>query len=140
MLRRRKNTFVFLYRLLRPHKEDFETAGLSAKDPFSTVSVNDHVTYGSRGYASSYISCSKSPEAVEDFASKSITHPQTIVKIQIDPDDPSIEIIDLTDRWTLDEHVYVESGRNFARKFDEVLIKGHIPPECISVLPIEDLF
>lgn len=66
MLQRRKNTFVFLYRLLRPHKEDFETAGLSAKDPFSTVSVNDHVAYGSRGYASSYISCSKSPEAVKD--------------------------------------------------------------------------
>lgn len=116
------------------------TDGLSAKDINSTVSVNDHVTNGSRGPPSKYISCSKSEEAIMDFASKSITQPQTIVKIQIDPNDPSIEIIDLTDRWTLDEHVYVESGRNFARKFDEVLIKGHIPPECISVLPIEDLF
>lgn len=137
MLQRRKNTFVFLYRLLRPHKEDFETAGLSAKDSFSTVSVNDHVTYGSRGYASSYISCSKSPEGVEDFATKSITHPQTIVKIQIDPYDPSIEIIDLTDPWTLDELVYDERGRNFARRFEEVLIEGYNPPECISIFSIK---
>lgn len=132
---------LVLYRLLRPEEEkNFMTDGLSAKDVNSTVSVNDHVTNGSRGPPSKYISCSKSEEAIMDFASKSITQPQTIVKIQIDPDDPSIEIIDLTDRWTLDKHVYVESGRNFARKFDEVLIKGHIPPECISVLPIEDLF
>lgn len=132
---------LVLYRLLRPEEEEnFKTDGLSAKDINSTVSVNDHVTNGSRGPPSKYISCSKSEEAIMDFASKSITQPQTIVKIQIDPDDPSIEIIDLTDRGTLDEHVYVESGRNFARKFDEVLIKGHIPPECISVLPIEDLF
>lgn len=116
------------------------TDGLSAKDVNSTVSVNDHVTNGSRGPPSKYISCSKSEEAIMDFASKSITQPQTIVKIQIDPDDPSIEIIDLTDPWTLDELVCDESGRNFARKFDEVLIEGHIPPECISVLSIEDWF
>lgn len=131
---------LYLYRLLRPDEEDFETEGLSAKDPYSSVSVNDHVTNGSRGPASSYISCCKSPKAVENFAYKSITCPQTIVKIEIDLNDPSIEIIDLTDPWTLDEYVYDESGKNYARKFEEVLIKGYIPPEYISIFPIEDWF
>lgn len=113
------------------------TDGLSAKDVNSTVSVNDHVTNGSRGPPSKYISCSKSEEAIMDFASKSITQPQTIVKIQIDPYDPSIEIIDLTDQWTLDELVYDERGRNFARRFEEVLIEGYNPPECISIFSIK---
>lgn len=102
------------------------------------MSVNDHVTNGSRGPASRYISCCKSQKAVDGFAFKSLTCPQTIVEIEIDLNDPSIEIIDLTDPWTLEELVYYETGRNYARKFKEVLIEGFIPPECISIFSIED--
>lgn len=129
---------VCLYRLLRPEEEDFATDGLSAKDPNSTVNVNDHVTNGSRGPASSFISCCKSLEAVQNFASKIAIHPQIIVKIKIDENSLGVNVIDLTDPEVLAEHVYDDKGKNFAKYFEEVLIEGWIPPECISIVSIED--
>lgn len=127
---------MILYRLLRADENPL--AGLQAKNPNSNVSVDDHVTNGSNLYAnpSRYISCCKSLEAVRRFAN----YQQPIVKIELDGNNPtihSLRIIDLTDLATLNRHIPMsnERGRNFANAFQEVLIEGYIPPECISVVP-----
>lgn len=120
-----------LYRLLR--FDENPSDGLQAKDPNSSVCVEDHVTNGSSYDAkpSKYISCSKSLEAVSRFAK----YQQPIVKIEL-PTKHSLRIIDLTDLATLKMHIPMsnEKGRNFANAFQEVLIEGYIPPECISVV------
>lgn len=121
---------MILYRLLHP--DENPAIGLRARDPASTVSVNDHVTYGSRGSASRYISCSRSLEAARRFAGQ-----QQIVRIEIHGNNPNIkQIIDLTDPATLNMYIPVhnQNGRNFANAFQEVLIEGFIPPGCISVV------
>ncbi|XP_061173720.1 uncharacterized protein LOC133182888 [Saccostrea echinata] len=128
---------VILYRLLRPDEDPSE--GLSAKDPFSDVSVEDHVTYGSGGSESRFISCCKSYSAIERFVAKTWTSPIRIVEIDIDEDDPDIiEIIDLTDPETLDEYFEEDNwkGRNYASWAEEVLIVGTISPDCITELEL----
>lgn len=82
--------------------------------------------------ASRYISCSRSLEAVRRFAGQQ----QQIVRIEIHGNNPNIQqIIDLTDPATFNMLIHNQTGRNFANAFQEVLIEGFIPPECISVVP-----
>ncbi|XP_062598051.1 uncharacterized protein LOC134259489, partial [Saccostrea cucullata] len=118
--------------LLRPNEDP--SRGLSAKDPSSDVTVEEHVTHGSRGPASRFISCCKSYSAIERFVANTWTYPVRIVQIDIDELDPGIiEIIDLTDPKIVDVYFNKdnERGRNFASWAEEVLVVGRIPPECI---------
>lgn len=126
---------MILYRLLR--SDENPLAWLRAKDPSSSVFVEYHLTHGSslNAIPSWYISCCKSLEAVRRFAGCQ----QPIVKTELNGNNPtvhSLRIIDLTDLATLNQHIPSsnERGRNFANAFQEVLIEGFIPPECISQL------
>lgn len=122
-----------LYRLLRADEDPAE--GLTAKNPNSDVNVNSHVLNGSYGPGSRYISCSKTLERINEFASRSITFPRRIVRIEINENDPDIKrIIDLTNFYELSQHVFTQQGINFARKFDEVLVEGRIRAECITFI------
>ncbi|XP_061173722.1 uncharacterized protein LOC133182889 [Saccostrea echinata] len=122
---------VVLYRLLRPNEDP--SRGLYAKNPSSDVSVEDHVTDGSRGRGSRFISCCKSYSAIERFVARTWTSPVRIVQIEIDKDDSDIiEVIDLTVPETFEEDNW--KGRNFASWAEEVLVVGKISPECITEL------
>lgn len=107
--------------------------GLTAKDPNSDVTVDFHVSYGSNGSDSRYISCSKTLEGITEFASHSITFPRRIVRIELNENDQDINIIDLTNYYERIQHVFTQRGINFARKFDEVLVEGRIRAECITL-------
>lgn len=122
-----------LYRLLRPDEDPAK--GLKAKAPNSDVTIDSHVSHGTYGPGSRYISCSKTLEGINEFASKSTTISKRIVMLKIDENDPEINrIIDLTNFHELCQHVFTERGRNFARKFDEVLVEGRIRAECITLI------
>ena len=126
-----------MYRLLHPTENP--KLGLRAKDPKADVTVEEHVTNGSDGRDSQYISCSKSLDAIKEFASKSRNHPGRIVKIDTDEGYPEIKkIIDLTDRNTLNKEISMDNdkGRNFASYYKEVLIVGKIPKRCITLAAI----
>ncbi|XP_062594970.1 uncharacterized protein LOC134259490 [Saccostrea cucullata] len=126
---------VVLYRLLRPGEDP--SVGLYPKDPLSHVTVEDHVTYGSGGSESRFISCCKSESAIQRFVAKTWASSIRIVQIDIDEGDPEIiEIIDLTDPETVDAYFQKdnEKGRNFASWAEEVLVVGKIRPECITEL------
>ena len=121
------------------HPDENPALGLSAKDPGADVTVEEHVTNGSYGRDSQYISCSKSLDAILELASKSRNHPRRIVQINIDESYPEIEmIIDLTDWDTLNNEIpmYNEMGRKFANYYKEVLIVGYIPKRCITQMKI----
>lgn len=118
---------------MRPDEDPAK--GLKAKDPNSDVTIDSHVSYGSYGPDSRYISCSKTLEGINLFASNSIKFPKRIVKLNIDENDREIErIIDLTNSHELYQHVFTQQGINFARKFDEVLVEGRIRAECITLI------
>lgn len=121
-----------LYRLLRADEDPAK--GLTAKDPNSDVTVDFHVSYGSNGSDSRYISCSKTLEGITEFASHSTTFPRRIVRIELNENDPDINIIDLTNYYKRIQHVFTQRGINFARKFDEVLVEGRIRAECITLI------
>lgn len=121
-----------LYRLLRADEDPAK--GLTAKDPNSDVTVDFHVSYGSNGSDSRYISCSKTLEGITEFASHSTTFPRRIVRIELNENDQDINIIDLTNYYERIQHVFTQRGINFARKFDEVLVEGRIRAECITLI------
>ncbi|XP_062594968.1 uncharacterized protein LOC134256337 [Saccostrea cucullata] len=131
-------TTEMFYRLLRPDEDP--TLGLFAKNQFSDViSVEDHVTNRSQaGYASRYISCCKTWDAVRDFAANTYTSPKRIVQTTIKY--PTIQTIDLTDpNNQLLYFPHNQRAINNVNRFQEVLILDHVPPDCISnimVLPL----
>lgn len=130
--KRRQNTKICVYRLLRP--DENPKNGLFAKDSSSSVSIDTHITNGSHGTKSKYISCCRTLAAVKKFARKSGNRICRIAKIKI----KRKSIIDLTEEECLCTYVHNEKGRNFAECFKEVLIEDYIPPECITdvfVLP-----
>lgn len=130
--KRRQNTKIIMYRLLRP--DENTKNGLFAKNRSSSVSIEDHVTNGSHGTKSKYISCCRTLAAVKKFASKSGRGSHRIAKIKI----KRKKIIDLTEEECLFTYVHNQKGRNFAKCFKEVLIEDFVPPECITdefVLP-----
>lgn len=129
---------MILYRLLRSDEDPSQD--LHAKDPWSPTSVEQHVTRGSHGISSRYISCSKSLEAIEKFASMSKTSPKRLVKIETRTGWSSIHPIDLTDAYILEKYISPENskGRRYAEIYQEVLIERYIPKEniiCHWILP-----
>jgi hypothetical protein len=117
-----------LYRLLRPDENPYY--GLSAKNPYANISVEDHVGYGSAGLESQYISCCKSQSAMHRFSANTYTYPKRVVEIRIS----DAYVIDLTDPETLDKCIppWNARARNFATKFEEVLLVGFIPSYYIT--------
>lgn len=61
---------MFLYRLFRPDEDGQD--GLKAKSPLSDTTVFEHVTSGSGGLQSKYISTGGSLDAVKTFRIKSV--------------------------------------------------------------------
>ena len=122
--------YPYLYRLLRDD-ENPQINGITAFMPNAIMSVHEHVSGGS--YTSSqYISTCATWEAVVEFASRSTTFPRRVATINAQAlTSTGVGFIDLTTeekRWML---LNDDRARNFARKFQEVLIVGEIPPSCI---------
>lgn len=121
-----------LYRLLRSD-EDPEEDGITAEEPDAEGTVHDHVSYGSK-FCSQYISTSASWDAIMTFANYKLSYPKRIARINVDKleDIGDLTFIDLTDEDNRDEFLHDARANNFARKFEEVLIIGEIPPSCID--------
>jgi hypothetical protein len=133
-----------LYRLLRPD-ENWEN-GLSAKSPFSDVSVFDHVISGSSmDFNSKYISTFGSLNAMLKFRSKSLTPGAQMVQI-VEDDLPVIEKIDLRtsiirrNQYIPDHpqfpNALINKFNNYAKKFEEVLLVGNVPKSHIQLVDV----
>ena len=127
-----------LYRLLRP--EESCEDGLRAKNPHSNTSVFVHVTRGSYGPQSKYISTCGSWEAVNSLRSKSRS-PGQIVKIHEDKLPSRVKIIDLRYQENRDDYIEYDDDEdsiskfnNFANKFEEVLLVGRVPARCLELM------
>lgn len=135
---------AFVFRLLHPDEYNTYINGISAKDPYSTTSVFQHVVYGSGGTRSRYISTCGSLDAVLDFRSKSKTPNGPIIRINITTLPPGIEKIDL--RSEINRMPYIENTpdvdaiprfHRFTNHFQEVLLHavvGFIPAGCIELV------
>ena len=128
-----------LYRLLRP--EESCEDGLRAKNPHSNTSVFVHVTRGSYGPQSKYISTCGSWEAVNSLRRKS-RNPGEIVKIHEDRLPSNVKIIDLRLQEKRDDYIddddddeeSIRKFNNFANKFEEVLLVGRVPARCLELM------
>ena len=131
---------MFLYRLLRP--DETWMNGLSAKDPSSSISVFEHVTKGSRGSKSKYISTCGSLNAVLNFKINSSN--STIVKIR-ENDLQTEKKIDLRTQENRNNYYThknaqedIDRFNNFANKFEEVLLVGNVPGMHVELVTKSD--
>ncbi|KAL4229107.1 hypothetical protein ACF0H5_012146 [Mactra antiquata] len=138
--------YNYLYRVVR-RNENYRV-GIKAKNPNANMTVFDHVALGA-ARRSQYISTSASLEAAEDFAMKSWRYnagmPVTIVRMNTANLTSETKFIDLTNssirslifnRHHVSEAAKNKRAHNCARKFEEVLVEGKIPAECVRLVKI----
>nr|BAF03560.1 clam ADP-ribosylating protein CARP-1 [Meretrix lamarckii] len=143
----------YLYRVLRDDEDP--SKGLSARNPGATTAkVSSHVNGLKR---SPYISTTASKHAAQAFYWLSVKKwakknkkeredPQKTFKIvEIDKDtlikeNKSVEVIDLSDKSVRDEYLKGNKKlQNYAAKYEEVLVKGFIPANCVKEIHLAAL-
>lgn len=127
----------FLYRLLKPNEDC--NHGLRPKNFNSNTSIDDHVAYGSGDFEESkYISCSKTRDGINKFASiiKKNQRSQLRYIIRIDKTKLGDDCIiyDLTEESVREEHLQSDRAKRHSLRFDEVLLapSREIPVECFT--------
>lgn len=132
-----------LYRFLR--QDEGFVNGLFAKNPDSNMSVVDHVTKGSRcEWKSQYISTCRSLDALTIFRSGGNNPMGQIVEIFEDQLPIEVIKIDLTTEANrmihyppnMCNHKLIYKFNNYADKFKEVLLVGHVPANCYQLLNV----
>ncbi|KAK3104912.1 hypothetical protein FSP39_013071 [Pinctada imbricata] len=123
----------YVYRLL--NESEKPERGLWAKNPKADISIQEHVETGSWGTESQFISTSATLGAVQQFARNSKSRRKRIVEINLTEVEkiPGNKIYDLSVERNRKMHLRSEKSLNFARKFQEVLIQGNVPPEWIEI-------
>ena len=112
---------------------DVPSRGLRAKNPNATYTVEGHVLNASRfGFASQFISTTRSEAIARGKYGGDLPGGRTV---KIDLRQVQGEVYDLTDSDCLDSLVGGSTAKNFARKDQEVLIEGFVPPSAIQSLP-----
>ena len=125
----------YLYRLLKPDEWNARTNGIVAQCPEANVSVLQHVAYGSHSN-SQYISTSASWGGILEFARHSTVFPKKVAQINR-ARFINVEVIDLTDPHVRGMHLGGDSrAYNFAKKFEEILIVGYIPPDYVTAINV----
>lgn len=139
----------YLYRVLRD--DENPEVGLTARNPEAKdAKVSSHVNGLKK---SPYISTTASKEAVEAFYWLAIKYRQKknkknsqerIKVVKIDKEKlmkgKDVEIFDLSDEKVRDKYLAGNQKlKNYAKKYEEVLVKGFIPADCITVVNLTDL-
>lgn len=127
-----------LFRLLRGDEwQNIHTAGIIAKDPWAMVPLEDHVCNGSsHGFQSQFISTCATFDAALVFASYKITQAfglRLIAEINI------TQVMDIEPFkcfYLTKDCLFTSKAKHYARKFQEVLIIGRIPPARITRIHI----
>lgn len=100
--------------------------------PRSRKSVEDFILQGSiEGNESKYIACCKTLEGLKKFYKLRNDENKRIAKITL-PDES--KCIDLTNDVTQSMHLRSRMSKDFANKFETVLVKGKIRHDCIEYI------
>lgn len=137
----------YLYRLLR--EDEDPSLGLSARNPEAKdAKISSHVNGLKQ---SPYISTTATKQAIQAYewlARKRNKKTQkqkkfTVVKIDKDKllkENEGVEVFDLSDKATREKYLAGNKKlKNYAAKYEEVLIKGFVPANCITVVDVSAL-
>ncbi|XP_063420624.1 uncharacterized protein LOC134705840 [Mytilus trossulus] len=135
----------YIYRVLRDDENTAE--GLKARNPEANITPSSHIA-GKK--VSQYISTTATLEAAKTFLGlakdrnkkkKIAQKTYRIVQINVKKL-TNVKIIDLSDPAVLDKYIpkdpenpkYNSMFRNWAKKYEEVLVAGTIPAKCIETI------
>ncbi|XP_045206834.2 uncharacterized protein LOC123559076 [Mercenaria mercenaria] len=125
--------YTYLYRVLRTDED--VSGGIRAKRPMANYTIEEHVANGSY-MSTQFISTTASLESAKDFARKSFGYTpgsRNVPRIDTSRLGQIVQYTDLTNSTVLYGQIPDdERAQNFARKFNEVVITGHIPANCID--------
>lgn len=126
----------YVYRVLRIG-ESYEE-GIYPKDPNSKVRLEEHVLRGGlRGRSSTksrFVSCCKTIDGVKlmAFYTNQENYTRDVVKINISKLPKEVTVIDLTNKYTREQHLHDFTALRYAQMYEEVILKPTIciPSEC----------
>ena len=116
-----------VYRVLR--KDENPLNGLKAKNPTRGMTVEGHVTSGSRNNGSQFISTTTDIKVAKEYAKKDSC---IIVEIDLKKLPDSVNVYDLSTTSGRNKYLKGVMARNFASKSREVLLEGYIPSYAIK--------
>ncbi|HHV29921.1 MAG TPA: hypothetical protein GXX73_10085, partial [Clostridium sp.] len=118
-----------VYRVIRPDENPLN--GLTAKNPQRGMTVEGHITSGSRNKGSQYISTTTDINVAKKWAEKT---GNKIVEIDLTklPDD--VNIIDLSTDAGRNAFLKGSTAKRLAKGASEVLIEGNILSEAIKLI------
>ena len=125
-----------LYRLLREDEKPKEE-GIIAESPNANVSVHFHVDHGSN-HRTQFVSASSCMSSARAFARWRSPTGKRIATINVDELTKlgDVYYVDLTIADNRSEHLNSRRSQGRARKYDEVMILGDIPPSCIEDITV----
>lgn len=117
-----------VYRVIRGDENPLN--GLTAKNPTRGMSIEGHVTSGSRNKGSQFISTTTDINVANKYAMKDGCR---IVEINLSKLPSDVSIYDLSTVAGRSTHLKGVTARNFAAKSSEVLLEGYIPSDAITL-------
>lgn len=138
----------YIYRVLRDDENTAE--GLKARNPKQNITPRSHIagkkdsqyisTTATLGAAKTFLGLAKDRDKKKKITQKTYR----IVKINVKKL-TNVKIIDLSDPAVLDKYIpkdpkkpkYNSMFRNWAKKYEEVLVAGTIPANCIETIEDE---
>ncbi len=116
-----------VYRVIRPDENPLN--GLTAKNPQRNMTVEGHITSGSRNKGSQYISTTTDINVAKKWAEKT---GNKIVEIDLAKLPDNVNVIDLSTDAGRNAYLKGSTAKGLAKGSSEVLIEGNIPSEAIK--------
>nr|WP_258022988.1 RHS repeat-associated core domain-containing protein [Brevibacillus formosus] len=118
-----------VYRVIRPEENPLN--GLTAKKPDRAMTLEGHVSSGSRNKGSQFISTTTKIEIAEKWSEKSGNR---IVEIDLEKLSQNVSVFDLSTETGRARYLKGSTAKRLAKGSSEVLIEGHIPSDAVKII------
>lgn len=119
----------YVYRVIRD--DENPTQGLFAKNPDRGMTIEGHVSSGSRNNGSQYISTTTDYNIAKE---NSVRDNCRIVKIDLNKLSDNVNIYDLSTDDGRNNYLKGVTAKNFAKASSEVLLEGYIPADALTLV------
>lgn len=117
-----------MYRVIRSDENPMN--GLTAKNPARGMTIEEHISSGSRNKGSQFISTTTDINVANKYT---LQDGCRIVEIDLNKLPSNVNVYDLSTVVGRNTYLKGVTAKNFAAKSSEVLLEGYIPSDAIRL-------